>query len=168
MDIFIGVTFYFILLHFVLFTLNLLLIIFFLVNTENYELQWHMNVFEYISCDCVPLLYEHLSTCIEMISFTEIMYRTVKLACVCVCRTAASDVDCCCLLMVLGSFLFSQRSWRCNLSNRTFKRWNKNIPTVKLKQRHCRHTDRQKRYIWKCFVFLPYIVERQNWNRSLI
>lgn len=42
--------------------------------------------------------------------------------CVCVRRTAASDVDCCCLLTVLGSFLFSQRSWRHSFSNRTFKR----------------------------------------------
>lgn len=40
---------------------------------------------------------------------------------VCKCRTAASDVDCCCLLRVLGSFLFSHCSWRHSLSNRTWK-----------------------------------------------
>lgn len=41
--------------------------------------------------------------------------------CVWKSRTAASDVDCCCLLRVLGSFLFSHCSWRHSLSNRTYK-----------------------------------------------
>lgn len=41
--------------------------------------------------------------------------------CVCKCRTAASDVDCCCLLRVLGSFVFSHCSWRHSLSKRTCK-----------------------------------------------
>lgn len=44
-----------------------------------------------------------------------------QLQCVCARRTAASDVDCCCLLRVLGSFLFLHCSWRHNLSNRTCK-----------------------------------------------